>query len=286
MHELVDFPGRVAVKVKSREMPCFTYPWHFHSEYEILYILDGCGTSFVADSIESFKSGDLVMLGNNLPHFWRSDESYYSESLHKKVKYIVIQFPKDLFRESIFQYAEFNSIKVLLDYSARGIRFLPPFSGEAGKKIIALSEKSGFERMILFLQLLESMAGTENYRLLAGELYHTKIHEFSGDRLNKVMHYINMTYRRRIGLKEASEIANLHPAAFSRFFKEKTGKTFIHFVNNMRIGYACKLIIEGQLSFSEVCYESGFNNISNFNRTFRQQTGFSPTEYHAQFNRK
>jgi len=137
---------------------------------------------------------------------------------------------------------------------------------------------------LMLLQILESMAHTDNYRLLAGELYRKSIHDFNGDRLAKVMHYINVSYRRKIELGEVSEIANLHPAAFSRFFKEKTGKTFIHFINNMRISYACKLIIENQLSVSEVCYESGFNNISNFNRTFKKQTGYTPTEYYDQFN--
>ena len=108
MHEHIDFPGRSAVKVKMREMPHFTYPWHFHSEYEILFVIDGFGTSFVADNIEEFQSGDLVLLGSNLPHFWKSDESFHKEKNDTKIKYVVVQFSKDFFKEAISEYPEFN----------------------------------------------------------------------------------------------------------------------------------------------------------------------------------
>lgn len=284
MHEHVDFPGRSTIKIKWREMPHFTYPWHFHSEFELLYVLEGFGTSFVADSIEKFQAGDMVLLGTNLPHFWHSDESYLSSNGKLKVKYIVVQFPNDLFKEPFSLYPEFHLITELLKRSSRGIRFSPTFSEKAAKKVNKLSKKEGFDRIILFLEFLQFLAKTNDYKLLAGELYHKESHDFTSGRLTKVMHFLNTNYQQKIELDKVADIANLHPSAFCRFFKEKTGKSLLAFVNDMRISYACKLLIEAKLSVSQVCFESGFNNLSNFNRNFKKHTSLTPSQYQLEFH--
>jgi AraC-like DNA-binding protein len=286
MHEQIDFPGRSAVKVKLREMPHFTYPWHFHPEYEILYVINGFGRSFVADNIEEFRSGDLALLGSNLPHFWKSDESFYLEENNKNVKYIVVQFSNEFFKEAISEYPEFYLIKELLDRSARGLRFSKSFSEKAKRKLYKLVRSSGFERTLRLLELLQFLAKTEDYKLLAGELYQVEKHNFTSDRMTKVMHYLNTTYLKKVELEKVADVANLHPAAFCRFFKEKSGKSLSEFVNDMRISYACRLIIEDKMTVSQICYESGFNNLSNFNRTFKKHTGFTPTNYFMEFHKK
>jgi len=286
MHEQIDFPGRSAVKVKLREMPHFTYPWHFHPEYEILYVIKGFGRSFVADNIEEFRSGDLALLGSNLPHFWKSDESFHVEENNKKVKYIVVQFSNEFFKEAISEYPEFYLIKELLERSARGLRFSKSFSEKAKRKLFKLVRSTGFERTLILLELLQFLAKTEDYQLLAGELYQAEKHNFTSDRMTKVMHYLNATYLKKVELEKVADVANLHPAAFCRFFKEKSGKSLSEFVNDMRISYACRLIIEDKMTVSQICYESGFNNLSNFNRTFKKQTGFTPTNYFMEFNKK
>lgn len=286
MHEHIDFPGRAAVKIKWQKQPCFTYPWHFHTEYEILYVIDGVGTSFVADSIKEFTSGDLVLLGSNLPHFWKSDPSFYGEGKSKKVNYIVVQFSNEFFKEAISEYPEFHLIKELLERSSRGIRFTKVFSEKFGSRLIRLATKNGFQRTLLLLELLQSLAKTDQYSLLAGELYQAENHDFTSDRLTKVMHYLNSTYLKKIELTKVADVANMHPSAFCRFFKEKSGKPLSEFVNDMRIGYACRLIIEGKISISQICFESGFNNLSNFNRTFKRHTGFNPTNYFQEFHKK
>jgi AraC-like DNA-binding protein/quercetin dioxygenase-like cupin family protein len=284
MYEQIDFPGRSAVKVKWQVKPHFTYPWHFHNEYELLYIIDGFGTSFVADNIEHFESGDLVLLGSNLPHFWRSDELYSKEKLN--VKYIVVQFPEDFFRDQINHYPEFQRIGDLLKRSSRGIRFFPEFVKTISHKITELIRTEDLERILALLHLLQTLAKTSEYRLLAGELYQEMPQDLNSDRLTRILHYINTNYQRKIELDKVAEIASLHPSAFCRFFREKTGKTFSEYVTDMRISYACKLIIERKIMVSQVCFESGFNNLSNFNRLFKKQTGFSPTEYYQQFHKK
>lgn len=286
MHEQIDFPGRSAVKVKFREMPHFTYPWHFHSEYEILFVINGFGTSFVADNIENFTSGDLVFLGSNLPHFWKSDESFHKKRDKEKVKYIVIQFSNDFFKEAISEYPEFHLIRELLERSARGIRFEKTFAQKMKSKLVKLAKSKGFDRTMLLLQFLQQLAKSNEYKLLAGELYQLENHNFTSNRLTKVMHYLNSTYLRKVELNKVAEVANLHPSAFCRYFKEKSGKSLSEFVNDMRISYACRLIIEGKLSVSQICFESGFNNLSNFNRTFKRNTGFTPSQYFQEFHKK
>lgn len=286
MHEQIDFPGRSPVKVKWREMPFFTYPWHFHSEFEILYVMEGFGTRFVADNIESFQSGDLALIGSNLPHFWRSDESYLNSGGKLNVKYIVIQFPNDFLKEEIANYPEFHLIGELLHRASRGIGFSSEFSMRVAKKIIKIARSKGFERIILLQELLQILAKSKQFKLLAGELYQFENHDFTNSRLTKVMHFLNTNYQRKIELEKVAEIANLHPSAFCRYFKEKTGKSLSEFISDMRISYACRLIIESKLSVSQICFESGFNNISNFNRTFKSHTGFTPTNYFGEFHKK
>jgi len=286
MHEQIDFPGRSAVKVKWREMPFFTYPWHFHSEFEILYVIDGFGTRFVADNIQTFQSGDMALIGSNLPHFWRSDEVYLNSGGKLNVKYIVIQFPDDFLKHEIANYPEYHLIGKLLQRSSRGIGFSKEFTAKISRKLIKLAQKSGFERIILLQEVLQILAKTNEYKLLAGELYQFEKHDFTNDRLTKIMHFLNTNYQHKIELDKVAEIANLHPSAFCRYFKEKTGKSLSEFISDMRISYACRLIIEGKMSVSQICFESGFNNISNFNRTFKSHTGFTPTTYFEEFHKR
>jgi len=284
MHEQVDFPGRSAIKVKLREMPHFTFPWHFHSEFELLYVIEGTGTSFVADNIEEFKAGDLVLMGSNLPHFWRSSET--SDNTVLNVKYAVIQLPDDFFKDQINNYPEFYLIGNLLKRSSRGIRFSKKIANEIAPKIKKASKTKGIQRILLLIELLDILSKTEECKPLAGELYRQENHNFTSDRLTRVMHFLNTNYQNKIELAKVAEIANLHPSAFCRYFKEKSGKSLSEFVNDMRISYACRLIIENKLSVSQICFECGFNNLSNFNRSFKKHTGFTPTDYLLEFHKK
>ncbi len=286
MHEHIDFPGLSPVKVKIREMPHFTYPWHFHPEFEILYVIEGTGTSFVADTIEVFESGDLALIGSNLPHFWRSDEIYMNNTDGLRIKYIVIQFPPEFLKDEIANYPEYHLIGELFERASHGIRFSTDYVKKISKKLLKISRISGFERIILLQELLQELAKTKEYKLLAGELYHYESHSFTNFRLTKVIQFLSTNYQRKIELEKVAGIANMHPAAFCRFFKEKTGKPLSEFVNDLRIGYACRLIIDGKLSVSQISFESGFNNLSNFNRTFKKHTGFTPTNYFEEFHKK
>lgn len=285
MHEQIDFPGRSAVKVKLQERPHFTYPWHFHSEYELLYVIKGFGTSFVADNIAEFEAGELALMGSNLPHFYKSDASFYDTESQNKMKYIVIQFSNEFFKEAITEYPEFRLIKELLEHSMRGVCFTKELSDRAASKIFSVVESKGFERALRTLELLQFLAASNDYRFMAGELYQIENDNFVSDRLTKVMHYLNANYQSKVELKKVADVANLHPSAFCRYFKEKSGKSLSEFVNDMRISYACRLLLEGKMSVTQICYESGFNNLSNFNRIFKKHTSFTPTLYFNEFHK-
>lgn len=286
MHEQIDFPGRSPVKVKFREMPYFTYPWHFHSEFEILYIIEGFGTRFVADNIEPFQAGEMALIGSKLPHFWRSDEVYLKSAGKIKVKYVVIQFPEDFLKDQIANYPEYQLIGNLLQRASRGISFSNEFTALVSRKILKVAKENGFERIMLLQKLLQTLAKTSEYKLLAGELYQAENHDFTTERLTKVMHFLTTNYQHKIELDKVAEIANLHPSAFCRYFKEKTGKSLSDFISDLRISYACRLILEKKMSMTQICFESGFNNVSNFNRTFKRQTSFTPSEYLGKFHGK
>ena len=282
MHEQVSFAPRTLLKVKWDDFPHFTYPWHFHSEFEIVYVLKSSGKRFVADSVESFQEGDITLLGSNLPHFWKSEIQEANENANH-VNAIVVQFHKDFFREEINSYPEFHRISELLKRAGRGINFSKISGEKIGKMLKRLLKLNGLERMLYFIKLLDTMARNENYRILASKAYQLEEQKELNNRLDKIMYFINTNYQRKITQEEVASKIGMTTAAFCRYFKEKTGKGFIFFVNEMRIGYACKLLIENRLSISQICFECGFNNISNFNRMFKRQTGFTPGEYQQQF---
>ncbi|MBA4410345.1 MAG: AraC family transcriptional regulator [Bacteroidota bacterium] len=282
MHEQVSFAPRTMLKVKWDDFPHFTYPWHFHSEFEIVYVLKSSGKRFVADSVEPFKEGDITLIGSNLPHFWKSEIQNDPDDSNR-VNAIVVQFHKDFFKEEINAYPEFHRINELLKRAVRGVHFSNPSAEQIGKMLKRLLKLNGLDRMLYFIKLMDTMSRIENYRILASKAYLLQEHKELNTRLDKIMHFIITNYQRKITQEEVATKISMTTASFCRYFKEKTGKGFIFFVNEMRIGYACKLLIENHLSISQICFECGFNNISNFNRMFKRQTGYTPGEYQQQF---
>jgi AraC-like DNA-binding protein len=284
-HEQISFPPRTMLKVKWDDFPHFTYPWHFHSEFEIVYVLKSSGKRFVADSIEPFSEGDLTLMGSNLPHFWKSEDINSPTNENLRVNAIVVQFHKDFFRDEINTYPEFHRISELLKKASRGVHFPSPGNEKIGKMMKRLLKLNGLDRMLYFIKLMDTMARTVNCRTLASTAYQLEEHKELNSRLDKIMHFINTNYQRKITQEEIAARIGMSTVAFCRYFKEKTGKGFIFFINEMRVGYACKLLIENHLSVTQICFECGFSNLSNFNRTFKRLTSYTPGEYRQQFVR-
>ncbi len=259
--------------------PHFITPWHYHPEHEIMLIEESKGMRFVGDHIESFNPGDLVFIGKNLPHYWRNDDLYYTNNINNKAHALVIQFSEEFWEYKLTQLPEAMVLRNLFNKVHKGIKFYGQTKIQLIKKIRQLENFLGFERFIAFCNILHQMATTKEYTLLSSDIF---VHNYScrtNKRLNKIFKYILENFTKKISLKEVASIANMSETNFCRYFKIRTHKSFITYLNEIRIGFACKLLTEKELSISQVCYESGFNNISNFNEQFKKHTGTTPSQY-------
>lgn len=283
MHEQVLMPGGSPVRVKWNEYPHFTYPWHFHSEIELVFVLKSYGVRFVADSLEKFNEGDLVLVGSQVPHYWKNDEAFHQGNPELKVEAVVVQISPDFLERSLEIYPELAGIRDLFRRAQQGICFSHGFAQRVKDQIVSLVSLQGFERFLEVLKLLGVMARTKEYRLLASRDFKSNPLDVNDQRLDKILNYLNLNYTEKISLVQLAGQFGMNPSAFSRYFSEKTGKSLVHYINELRVKYACKLFRNKAESVSQVCFECGFNNISNFNRFFRSVMKMTPSEYMQQF---
>lgn len=283
MHEQLSMNDDIPIIARYYDYEKFTYPWHFHSEYEIIYVEESVGERFVADSMEAYYPGDVILLGNNVPHYMKSAPQYYENNPLLRVKGVVIQFKKDFMSHAINNYTDLKHVKQLLEQSERGIHF--PFSTnkEIIEKINLLPTYKGIERIINLLRLLDAMAKISRKRLLGSAQFNNSLSLFTDNRLEKVLSYITFHYTETINLHNIASMVPMNATAFCRYFKEKSGKTFTEYVLDLRIGYACKLLVGNSMDISQISIECGFNTTTHFNRIFKRNTGLTPSEYRRQF---
>ena len=259
---------------------------HYHTEIELVYITKGSGRQFIGNHESNFTSGDILLVGSNLPHCWRCDDIYYQNipDLYAEAK--VVHFLSDFWGEDFKSLPEITQINGLLKMAQLGISV----SGKTKERIKPLIDRmlvtsAGTMRIILLLEVLNIMAFSKDLTMLNSceFQYHDKSEM---DRLNEIYRYTTTNFIEKITLEEIASVACLSVNSFCRYFKYQTNKTYSQFLNEIRIGHACKLLVENKLSVSEICHESGFNNFSNFNRYFKLQTGQSPLEYKKSFSKK
>lgn len=279
MHEQVVIPDGSPIRVKWNDFPHFTFPWHFHSEYEIVFVMKSYGVRFVADSFEEFKAGDLVLVGSQVPHFWKNADEFHLQKPELRVNALVVQFAADFMEQPLNIYPEMSSIRKLLQRSSRGIHFSSLFARQIEDDLKSLYAESGFSRLMLLLSVLNKMSKTNDYRLLGSPDFQKKPLEVKDQRLRKVLNYIGLNYTEKISISDLAYKFGMNSSAFSRYFKMNTGKTPMQYINEIRISYACKLMRSENLSISQICFDCGFNNISNFNRIFKSHMKMTPTEY-------
>lgn len=260
-------------------------PWHFHPEYELTLIAESRGKRFVGDHVENFHSGDLIFIGPNLPHFWKNDSRYYKEDSSLRIRAIVVHFLEDFLGEGFFKIPEMASIANILKLSERGVRITGKTRKYVAQQMELLLEQEGYERLNNLLNILETIAHSEDLMVLSSIRYKTSPKE-DIDRINQVYEFLLTHYKSDITLDKMAEIVNLSPTAFCRFFKRSTGKTFSQVLNELRIGHACKMLIEESVSVSEACYDSGYNNLSYFNRQFKAITKATPLVYRRRIVRE
>jgi AraC-like DNA-binding protein len=255
------------------------YPLHYHPEFEIIYVEKSYGIRLMGNHIGNFNDGDLMFISPNLPHVWKNDNDFYVENKDLFVDVYVIHFKEDALKVGFFDLPEFAHLKKLFQLGQQGMLI----KGSAQQKIIELIKEvyhsSGFDRLVLFLKTLDMIAKTEDYELLSNQGFTNSLNSADSERINTVMNFLMNNYTREIQLEEVADLVNLNKSSFCRYFKYRTHKTCSQFLNEIRIAHACKLLINGELSISEVCYETGYNNISHFNRQFKMITGLTAKAY-------
>ncbi len=261
----------------------FTYPLHFHSQYEIIFIKEGTGKCITGDAIENFSSGDLYLMGSNLPHCMRSDAIYEEGNKNLRVKGTIIQLEENFMSHAITYYPQFSQIKKLLGKSALGIHFPYTTSQNIIKRVTQLPNQKGIKQILQILQILQDMAVCKGKRYLASPDYHEQMSYDNNSRLERVTSYLSTNYTRNITLTEIASIASMNTTAFCRFFKENTSKTFMQYIAEKRIEYACRLLsLEENLSIYKISIECGFESITQFHRMFKRYMCITPTQYREQ----
>ena len=270
--------------VNRYESPYFETPWHFHEEYELVYCERGFGMKFIGNSFSSYQEGEIAFIGKNVPHLFKADDSFYQAGSSVKPSSIVVQFLEGFLGKQFFSAPEMSEMKQVLALSMNGIMVL----GETRMKI----------KHLLYEMLEAGKIGRlkgliEIFGLLStsAELQPLSINTISGInvkdslKMHKVLEYALLHYKNDITIQAAAKLVNLSESAFCRYFKSRTQKSFLSFVIEMRLNESCRLLKETDQSILEICYESGFKNLSNFNRLFRKQFQESPVEYRKKMDR-
>lgn len=254
-------------------------PWHYHPEYELVLVLKSYGEKIIGDHMSFFTDGDLAFLGPNLPHVYHNNQKFYEENSRLTAEAIVIHFNGDFLGESFFKIPEMESIATFLEESVMGFSIIEKTRKAVSQKMSEMLKMSGPERIIELLSILNLLAETNDKVRLASPGFIQNFKASGSEQITEVCDFIMKNFTSDLTLNQVSEIANMSPNVFCKFFKERTRKTFVNFLNEVRIGYACKLLSSEDHNISEICYMSGFHNLSNFNRQFIRMLKKTPLQY-------
>lgn len=270
---------RDSIHIKQVEVAYLDTPFHFHNSYELVWVQQSSGYRIVGDHIENFTDNDLILMGPNLPHVWYNEKDYYHPNHDQQVKAVVAYFKPDWLSESTLNSAELSRLRELLAQVKRGIKI----TGRTREKIIslvsAMPDTNSLERIISILSILNILTESGEYECLSSSGYVNAYNQKDVEKIDRVYQYIMRNYTDKITLNEVAQVASMTPTAFCKYFKNRTQKTFAHFVNEVRVGYACKLLYNEELPVTEICYKAGFYNPTNFNKNFKLFTKVNPTEF-------
>ena len=254
--------------------------WHYHPEYEIVYISKGRGKRHVGSHVSYFEEGDLIFLGPNLPHFG------FTEEVRGDHREIVLQMKADFLGQSFLGLPEMRAVHQMFDRAHQGLSFFGQTKEDVGRTMQQMLEAPNFDRLIRLLEILQRMAASEEYHILQATGYSVEVEAKDHNRMQEIYRYVEENYQEDVSLDEVSRRVSMTVPAFCRYFKRLTSKTFIQFLNEYRIASARRLLADDSLTVSQVAMESGFNNLSHFNRQFRALMGSSPTDYRKNQARK
>ncbi len=252
---------------------------HSHKNFELNYITSGTGRRIVGDNISGFETGDLVLLGPDLPHCWELLDAENNEP----PTCIVTHFSENIINSDFFKMPELEKVVDLLKQSNRGIRFKVENDTEIREILGEMSETKGLEYYIGLLKIFNSLIKIEDREKLSNPMNQSSVFSKNIDKINKIYEYVFQNIQEGIKLEDASSVLNMAPSSFCRFFKKKTGLTFMEYVKNVRVGIAAKLLAETDKQITQICFESGYNNLANFNHYFKANMGKTPSDYRKNF---
>lgn len=273
-----------SIAVKKIKANHFTTPFHFHDYCELNYVKKSYGKRVVGDCISNFSEGDLVLMSPNLPHVWYNDPEFLKNSSAMSAQAIVTYFPTDFLDKLSNDKSVLSKRQLLFDSAKRGLRFF----GKTQKRVIghleSMVNKSGLPVVISFLEIVNILLDSKEAEPLASMSYSHSYHNKNDtDRMNRVYKHLINSFTEPITLSEIAAVANMTPPAFCSYFKMKTQMSFTRFLNELRVGHACKLLQNESISIADVCYGAGYQNFTNFNKFFKEITGKTPSSYRKEY---
>jgi AraC-like DNA-binding protein len=256
--------------------------WHYHNNFEISFITEGSGKRIVADSIEEFQPGDLAFIGPNLPHVWIADKETRTPS-NRTLEMVFLQFTSNVLSPQLLLLPEFSNVKRALDLSERGIQIVGNTLNEVSEIMLQLPYLKSFDRMLHFFMLMDIIGKSETNVQLASKEYLKTRFKPGNKRIALIHDFLMKNYREEIDLRRLAALVNMAEGSLCRFFKMNMGITVFEYLNQIKTEFACKLLMDNNLSIMEVCLDSGFNNVSHFNKQFKKTMGVPPSEYRKRF---
>ena len=261
-------------------IPNINNRWHCHKEVELVWFHRGSGTQFIGDSIRRFKPGDVVLVGANLPHYWHFDHEEKIESPKGSEFYSsVIHFTEDFWGSQFLQLPENKMLKNVLDKAKRGISFSEELSQQVAQQMEVIFATEGTYQLIALIQCILLAQHCDENDLLSSLSFQYDASDLENERLHGIYKYTLQNFHNKIKLQDIASLAGLTPNSFCRYFKHRTGKSYSQFLLEIRVGNACKLLINTPMTIKQICFESGFNNFTCFYKQFKNITGMSPFSY-------
>lgn len=271
-------PFQSSFLVRHDIAPNFGRAVHYHTDLELHLTLKGEGVRFIGDKVASFEAGDILLLGENLPHAWRAREKEGAG-----VEAVIIQFKKDCFGRDFFSIPELAHIRNLYDIAKKGVQLNGSCRQQVETLMMQALTAEHFKRILILLEILHLIADSKEYGLIASTEAEYKADQEDACRLDRVHAYTLEHFKREISLAEIAGVCNLSITSFCRYFKSTTKTTYFDFLIQVRVNFACRMIIEDRYSIATICFECGFNNVANFYRHFKKLMLMTPVEYKRKY---